>query len=159
MWKQGNLVPIFKRGDKSIPANYCPVSLLSNLGKILERIIVKHVYNRLYSNNLLYKYQSGSVLAILPLFNLLAFSTIFANHLMQNSIHVWYSAMYQKLLIRFDTGDFCSNYDKMVLRVDFWHGFQIIYQKGNKQSKLIRLHPPLLSVHAGVPQGSVPKTS
>ena len=59
MWKQGNLVPIFKKGDKSIPANYRPVSLLSNLGKVLERIIFKHVYNHLYSNNLLYKYQSG----------------------------------------------------------------------------------------------------
>ena len=59
-----------------------------------------------------------SVPAILPLFNVLILSAIFANHLMQNSIHVWYSAIYQKLLIRFVTGDLCSNYDKMVLRVD-----------------------------------------
>ena len=58
-WKQGNLVPIFKKGEKSIPSNYRPVSLLSNLGKIQERIIFKHLYNHLYSNNLLYKYQSG----------------------------------------------------------------------------------------------------
>ena len=48
-----------KKGDKSIPANYRPISLLSNLGKIIERIIFKHVYNHLFSNNLLYKYQSG----------------------------------------------------------------------------------------------------
>ena len=59
--------------------------------------------------------------------------------------------MYQKLLIRFGTGDFCSNYDKMVLRVDFWHGFQIIYQKGNKESKLIRLHPPYYPFMLGSP--------
>ena len=31
IWKLGNLVPLFKKGDKSIPANYRPVSLLSNL--------------------------------------------------------------------------------------------------------------------------------
>ena len=58
MWKQGDLLPIFKKGDKSIPANYRPVSILSNLGKVLERIIFKHVYNHLYGNNLLYKNQS-----------------------------------------------------------------------------------------------------
>ena len=43
-WKLGNLVPLFKIGDKSISANYLPVSLLSNFGKIQERIVFKHIY-------------------------------------------------------------------------------------------------------------------
>ena len=47
-------MPLFKKGDRSISSNYRPVSLLSNIGKIQERIVFKHV-----SNNLLFKYQSG----------------------------------------------------------------------------------------------------
>ena len=42
-----------------MPANYRPISLLSSCGKVLERIIFKHVYNFLNTNKLLYKYQSG----------------------------------------------------------------------------------------------------
>ena len=52
-------MPLFKKGDRSISANYRPVSLLSNLGKIQERIVFKHIYNHLFSNNLLFQYQSG----------------------------------------------------------------------------------------------------
>ena len=52
-------MPIFKKGERTIPANYPPVSLLSNVGKVFERVLFKHIYNHLYINNLLYKYQSG----------------------------------------------------------------------------------------------------
>lgn len=58
-WKHSQVVPIFKKGERTIPANYPPVSLLSNVGKVFERVLFKHIYNHLYINNLLYKYQSG----------------------------------------------------------------------------------------------------
>ena len=50
LWKLGNLVPLFKKGDRSDASNYRPVSLLSNFGKIQERIVFKHIYNHLFSN-------------------------------------------------------------------------------------------------------------
>ena len=58
-WKIANVIPIFKKGDKSLPLNYRPVALLSCLGKLQERIVFKNLYNFLIDNNLLYKYQSG----------------------------------------------------------------------------------------------------
>ena len=58
-WKIANVIPIFKKGDKSLPSNYRPVALLSCLGKLQERIVFKNLYNFLIDNNLLYKYQSG----------------------------------------------------------------------------------------------------
>lgn len=38
-WKQALVIPIFKRGDKSSPGNYRPISLLPILSKVLERIV------------------------------------------------------------------------------------------------------------------------
>ena len=53
-WKVANVIPIFKKGDKSLPSNYRPVALLSCLGKLQERIVFKNLYNFLIDNNLLY---------------------------------------------------------------------------------------------------------
>ena len=38
-WKQANVVPIHKKGDKSDISNYRPISLTSLVAKIMERII------------------------------------------------------------------------------------------------------------------------
>ena len=39
LWKQANIVPIHKKGTKSLPSNYRSVSLLPLLGKVLERVV------------------------------------------------------------------------------------------------------------------------
>ena len=54
-----NVVPLFKKDNKSLPSSYRPISLLSNIGKLQERIAFKHIYNHFHVNQLLYKYQSG----------------------------------------------------------------------------------------------------
>ena len=59
LWKVAHVMPLFKKGDKSLTSNYRPVSLTSNVGKSFERIVFKHLYNHIIENNLLYKYQSG----------------------------------------------------------------------------------------------------
>jgi hypothetical protein len=48
-----------KKGDTSLPSNYRPVSLLSCVSKIFEKIVYKQIYNHLHINKLLYKFQSG----------------------------------------------------------------------------------------------------
>ena len=60
-WKESIVYPIFKKGDKSLASNYRPISLLSCIGKLMERCLYKYVYNYLYSNPLLYNKQSGSL--------------------------------------------------------------------------------------------------
>ena len=66
IWKKkSHVMPLFKKGDKSLTSNYRPVSLTSNVGKSFERIIFKHLYNYITENELLYKYQSGSCQDIL----------------------------------------------------------------------------------------------
>ncbi len=58
-WKISHVLPLYKKGDSSQMSNYRPVSLLSCVSKIMERIIFKHVYNYFHDNNLFYKYQAG----------------------------------------------------------------------------------------------------
>ena len=52
-WKIANVIPLFKKGDKSDINNYRPVSLLPCVSKILERIVFEHVYSYKRDNNLL----------------------------------------------------------------------------------------------------------
>ena len=52
-------MPVFKKDDKSNPTNYRPISLLSCLDKVMERIIYKYIYNYVIEHSLLYAYQSG----------------------------------------------------------------------------------------------------
>jgi hypothetical protein len=58
-WKEANLSPIFKKDDKAVMANYRPISLLSCLGKVQERIAYLHLYKYLQINKLLTWKNSG----------------------------------------------------------------------------------------------------
>jgi len=56
-WKTANIVPIFKKGDRTDRANYRPVSLTSVPCKIMESIIKDKLMRFLESNDLLCKEQ------------------------------------------------------------------------------------------------------
>lgn len=58
-WKQAKISPIHKEGPKTDPNNYRPISILSTVSKIIEKIIFKQVYDHLNSNGILNKFQSG----------------------------------------------------------------------------------------------------
>ena len=60
-YKLANVTPIFKKGDPSKPSNYRPVSLLSCMGKLMERCVHKYLYNYITSNKLLTSFQSGFI--------------------------------------------------------------------------------------------------
>jgi Reverse transcriptase (RNA-dependent DNA polymerase)/Endonuclease-reverse transcriptase len=42
-WKYAIVIPIFKKGDKTLPENYRPVSLTSTVCKVLEKIIAHQI--------------------------------------------------------------------------------------------------------------------
>ena len=58
-WKKGNIVPIFKKGDKQIYKNYRPVSLLPIFRKILEKLIFEEMFPFFIENKLITANQSG----------------------------------------------------------------------------------------------------
>ena len=58
-WKLANVVPIFKKGSKSCPSNYRPVSLTSICCKILEHIIYSSIWHHLEDHNIICDKQHG----------------------------------------------------------------------------------------------------
>ena len=58
-WKKAEVKPIFKKGDKSSPGNYRPVSLTSVVCKIFETFVRDALYEHLTSNDLLSPDQFG----------------------------------------------------------------------------------------------------
>ena len=51
--------PLFKKGSKDDPKNYCPISLLPQISKVIEKLVHEQVQEYLDKNKILYRYQSG----------------------------------------------------------------------------------------------------
>ena len=57
--KLANIIPIFKKGARNLCCNYRPISLLSNLSKIFEKVMHIRLYTFLEDHELIYKNQYG----------------------------------------------------------------------------------------------------
>jgi hypothetical protein len=51
-WKEGNITALFKKGDKSNPGNYRPVSLSSVICKLMEILVRVIIVNHMIKNEL-----------------------------------------------------------------------------------------------------------
>ena len=57
--KTARVTPIYKKGTKSDPSNYRPISVLSQVNKVYEKILHKRLYKYLTKFEILYEYQFG----------------------------------------------------------------------------------------------------
>ena len=57
--KTAKVIPLYKKGKRSNPSNYRPISLLSIFDKLLEKLMYKRLYSFLHKNSFLYNYQFG----------------------------------------------------------------------------------------------------
>ena len=148
-------MPPFKKGDKSLAANYRPVILLSNIGKIQEHIVFKHIYNHLSSNTLLFKYQSGFRPGHSTTFQLI------------DTFHHMCQSYDEKQYSRMVFCDISKAFDKVwhkgplfKLRQNWIKGNLLAWISNYLSSRKQRVQinsstSSLLSDKAGVPQGSV----
>ncbi len=60
-WKDAHVTPIFKKGKKSAPGNYRPVSLTSIVCKVMESLVRDKVVDHMRNHNLFTDYQHGFI--------------------------------------------------------------------------------------------------
>ena len=80
-WKQAHVFPIPKKGDKSNPLNYRPITITALISRTMETIITKQPLTFLETNNLLSDHQYGFRKA---------WST---GDLLAYAVHVWSAAL------------------------------------------------------------------
>ena len=56
-----NIIPVFKKGEKSKATNYRPINLTSQIIKILESIVFDSIHKLLANHNLINPHQHGFV--------------------------------------------------------------------------------------------------
>ena len=61
IWKKANVIPIYKKEEDFITTNYRPISLLSIISKVFEKIVFKYLYNFFKTNFLITVWQSGFI--------------------------------------------------------------------------------------------------
>ena len=57
--KIAKVIPVHKKESKQFCSNYRPISLLSNIDKIIEKIMYNRIYKFLDKNNIIYSLQFG----------------------------------------------------------------------------------------------------
>jgi hypothetical protein len=154
-WKVANIVPLFKNGCQNNVNNYRPVSLLSCISKVLEKVIFKHLFNYLRDNLKITMHQSGFTPGDSTINQLVLLYNSFAEALdKKKDIHIVFC-------------DISKAFDKV------WHTGLIYklrkigidgklltwfkdYLSNRKQKVVINgQSSSLANIHAGVPQGSV----
>ena len=58
-WKVARISPIFKDGDRTQKSNYRPISVLSVISKLFEKLVFNQLYQYMIQNGLFTSDQSG----------------------------------------------------------------------------------------------------
>ena len=151
--KAARVVPIFKSGKKSIRENYRPISVLSVLSKIFERVVHERLYNFMDKNKLLYPRQFGFRSKLSPIH---ALSDI--TEIIKDNSNLDISCILLDLQKAFDT----RNHDILLYKLEAYgvRGVCLDWFTSylSKRSQCVSINgkvsKPLL-IHCGVPQGSI----
>ena len=100
-WKEANVTAVFKQGARKKPENYRPVSLTSQVGKVMEKIIKKELVTYLEGNGLICETQHGFRKNRSCLTNLLDFLKQWQERWTEESQWMYFILILEKLLIGF----------------------------------------------------------
>ena len=58
-WRDANITPLHKKGSRTLVSNYRPVSLTSQVCKLLEKLIIPYLWKHIKTNNIIHCNQHG----------------------------------------------------------------------------------------------------
>ena len=154
-WKVAKVMPLFKKGDRNLPDNYRPISILPSISKLIERILYDQLFNHLTACDVLHERQFG-----FRKFH----STTSA---LLDSTNSWYTNMdrgYYNLVVfldlkkAFDT----VNHELLLRKFELYgitcNALELLksYLTDRKQMCQINgIMSPVNSINCGIPQGSI----
>ena len=153
--KTANIIPIYKSGDKQFTTNYRPISLISNLAKVLEKLLHFRILRFIKKNNILFDNQFGFRKNIGTKEALAHITNILYSHVNMSLPTV---VTYLDLGKAFDTVQYNILYKKLSI-----YGFRgkilnLIksYLTGRKQSVIVNnVRSAYTTVSVGLPQGTI----
>ena len=153
--KIANTIPVFKKGSRLTLSNYRPISLLSNINKIFEKVIFSRVYKYLEFYDCLYEKQFGFRKKHSTSHALISITEQIREALDNNKIAVGIFVDFQKAFDTVNHDILLSKLDHYGLRGNINNWFKS-YLTGRKQYVSINGFKSDESVlNHGVPQGSV----
>ena len=155
MLKIANAIPIFKKDSKLVVSNYRPISLLSNINKLLEKLMFNRVYKFLEDNKCLYSFQFGFRTRHSTNQTLISITESIRAALDEGKVAGGVFVDFQKA---FDT----VNHDILVWKLNHYgvrgvanNWFASYLSNRNQYVSILGHNSPTLPIHHGVPQGSV----
>ena len=153
--KIAKVLPIFKKGDSKLTSNYRPISVLSCINKIFEKILFKRIYNFLEKHSVLYEFQYGFRQGHSTTHALIEIVDKIKKSIDKNELTC---SIFLDLSKAFDT----VNHDILMYKLDHYgirgpaHKLLRSYLSNRKQFvKIGDLKSELQNINCGVPQGSV----
>lgn len=153
--KIATVIPLYKGGDSTIISDYRPISLLSNISKIIEKAIYSRVYDFIESHHLLSDQQFGFRRSHSTEHALLYVDEIIKDSLEKGSYCV---GIFLDISKAFD----CVNHSILIKKLENFgiRGpplklIQNYLSHRKQQVKVGNSHSSLNTITCGVPQGSI----
>ncbi len=145
MVKTSRTVPIFKADSPLLCDNYRPISLLSTLSKLLEKIVCRQLVAHLEDNNLIYAHQYGFQHNKSIQHNLLQLTNFINNALNEKNTLLASFQTLIKLLLFVRIASSYANCTNSVSETQHFNGSLVTCMVGSKKQTLMAIS--LLHAH------------
>lgn len=153
VWKQSNICPVFKKGDRSNIENYRPIALLCNFSKVFESVLYTYIFNHVKSQ--ISTCQHGFVAGRSTVTNLYSITQFLSERIDASSqVDVVYTD-FSKAFDRLDHSLLCTKLERFGFTPNLV-GFFANYLHNRKMRVKYRGFEsvPFIAT-SGVPQGSI----
>ena len=153
--KLAKVIPIFKKGSKLSTANYRPISLLSNINKIIEKLVFSRVFSFLKINDVIYEKQFGFRPKHSTSHALLNIVDTISNSLDKGKMAAGVFVDFQKAFDTVDHSILISKLNHYGIRGEMNDWFKSYLTNRKQCVSILGFESSYKTIEYGVPQGSV----
>ena len=153
IWKSARIVPVHKSGSKKDVENYRPISILSALSKLFEKLVHKLIYPHLHK--VIIPQQHGFVKKRSTTSNLLLYTSFLFDNIDSNKQT---DSIYTDFRKAFDRVDHKILLEKIAyngIRGNLWRWFRSYITNRTQTVVLNGFSSDSVNITSGVPQGSI----